>query len=261
MRLGPGVKVSFVLVLLCSTAEDGAAGLGAGAFCCRALQCLCVNYGMQTEMHFLLPDAAAAIHREVGSCEWKIALPKCRPLPSSSSADLPFEVDCPGLAGMVSADSLMKATASVSSPVQQPKDVDYELVFEAPAGADQELPEKSGSGAVHPVDPSVVHPFDASPFKPLEKAPSSKVVRFAPEILSDAQSWQFVFAVVWMVLLIECRVSFCCGCSLDKCKGHPWADYVDFKLWLDSEGLMMSDDAAVWLLKLPIALPDWVCGR
>ncbi|GMH02269.1 hypothetical protein Nepgr_004108 [Nepenthes gracilis] len=60
---------------------------------------------------------------------------------------------------------------------KQPKDVDYELVFEAPAGADQELPEKSGSGAEHPIDPSVVHPSDASPFKPLEKAPSSKVVR------------------------------------------------------------------------------------
>ncbi|GMH11671.1 hypothetical protein Nepgr_013512 [Nepenthes gracilis] len=38
-----------------------------------------------------------------------------------------------------------------------------------------------------------------------------------------------------------------CG-SLNECKGHPWAVYVDFKLWLDSEGLMMSDDAAVWVL-------------
>ncbi|GMH03411.1 hypothetical protein Nepgr_005250 [Nepenthes gracilis] len=141
------------------------------------------------------------------------ALPNCHPLPSSSSANLPFEVDCLGLAVKVSADSLMKATASVSSPVQviaghlemtpapttpcasafsvmvdadvcdslndkQPKDVDYELVFEVPASADQELPEKSGSGVEHPVDPSVVHPSDASPFKPLERAPS---------ILSDAK--------------------------------------------------------------------------
>ncbi|GMH15614.1 hypothetical protein Nepgr_017455 [Nepenthes gracilis] len=38
------VKVSLVLLLLCSTADDGAAGLGAGAFCCRALPCHCVNY-------------------------------------------------------------------------------------------------------------------------------------------------------------------------------------------------------------------------
>ncbi|GMH31918.1 hypothetical protein Nepgr_033762 [Nepenthes gracilis] len=38
------VKVSFLLLLLCSTADDGDAGLGAGAFCCRALPCHCVNY-------------------------------------------------------------------------------------------------------------------------------------------------------------------------------------------------------------------------
>ncbi|GMH19848.1 hypothetical protein Nepgr_021689 [Nepenthes gracilis] len=137
----------------------------------------------------------------VGNPPRKIALPKCRPLSSSSSADLPFEVDCPGLAGKVFADSLMKAPASASSPVQviagnlemipapatprasalslmvdavvcdslngkHPKDVDCELVFEAPAGADQELPEKSGSGAKHPLDSSLVVPGDDSLLQP-----------------------------------------------------------------------------------------------
>ncbi|GMH11665.1 hypothetical protein Nepgr_013506 [Nepenthes gracilis] len=43
------VKASFVLLLLCSTADDGAAGLGAGAFCCRALPCHCVNYHIQVQ--------------------------------------------------------------------------------------------------------------------------------------------------------------------------------------------------------------------
>ncbi|GMH31739.1 hypothetical protein Nepgr_033583 [Nepenthes gracilis] len=197
----------------------------------------------------------------------KIALPKCRPLPSSSLADLPFEVDCPGLAVKVSADSLMKAIASVSSPVQviaghlemtlapaiprasalsvmvaaevcdslngqQPKDVYYELVFEAPAGADQELPEKSGSGAEHPVDPSVVYPSDASPFKPLENAPSSKVVRFAPKILSDAQgsyhhsASEAPLSFTEMGQLMGPVFEFCCGemCSLLSLGRRCWCD-------------------------------------
>ncbi|GMH21112.1 hypothetical protein Nepgr_022954 [Nepenthes gracilis] len=53
--------------------------------------------------------------------------------------------------------------------------------------------------------------------------------------------WQFVFAHC-----VDGATDR--GLGLDECKGHPWAVYVDFKLWLDLEGLMMSDDAAVSVL-------------
>ncbi|GMH11593.1 hypothetical protein Nepgr_013434 [Nepenthes gracilis] len=131
---------------------------------------LCLLFGHEEAKCKAVKSSSAA-----GNPLSKIALPKCRLVPSSIFADLPSEVDCPGLAEEVSA-------ASVSSPVQviaanlemtlaptsprasalslmvdadvcdslngtHPKDVDYELVFEAPVGADQELPEKSGSGA------------------------------------------------------------------------------------------------------------------
>ncbi|GMH27832.1 hypothetical protein Nepgr_029675 [Nepenthes gracilis] len=70
------VKVSFVLLLLCSTAEDGAAGLGAGAFCCRALPCNCVNY-LYLE-HWMLVSVIASQLVELRGSDWMLALPACQ---------------------------------------------------------------------------------------------------------------------------------------------------------------------------------------
>ncbi|GMH29935.1 hypothetical protein Nepgr_031778 [Nepenthes gracilis] len=106
--------------------------------------------------------------------------------PALLSASSPSEIDPHSLGLSSSMFPLMKRDKASQSPAPDAfLEVSKSIDLWAHAGAEQELLEKCGSGAEHPLDPSVEHPSDASPFKFLDKAPTSKVVRFAPEIMSS----------------------------------------------------------------------------